>query len=258
MSKRVGWLAVTVFSLALVSAGCRKNEDLTRAIDGGVGRSISSQPAPAAFQWKSLGALQPDNDTLLRQPVSACWLGEHLAVADEHRQRVVVFDAAGVPVRTIGKRGVKEGEFLEISTIRCSEGRAALLVADGGSRRVSFFDAAGRLLYSVPAPVTPQDPVQLGDFILTSSGDWFDSWLGIRANDGPYLSAEDWRKVKLVRAWSPVGDTRGEFGDPVAYSHPTARRVLNRVFLASVRDTVWLLTQGDAVLRGFGADGGSV
>jgi hypothetical protein len=240
---------------AVVLPAFHHDADLDRALSAGADRPITPAFPPAATSWTDLTGAAPGNPELIASPVSLCWRGSTLAVADARDQRVVVFDSLGGVLRTIGGRGVEPGRFTTLSRVRCGPGPAAFLAVDGGPHRVSIFGADGAVRASLPAPPTPQLNLYPGDFALLASGRWFDSWLGATHSTGPYLSEREWRDVRLVRAWNPDGSAHGAFGDPVPYANTVARRVLNRVALDAHRDTLWTLTQGDAVIRGFDAEG---
>jgi hypothetical protein len=259
MSKRraAGYalLCAAVLGLAAWWRPWYRNPDLTRAIDAGVGRRITAAPEPRSWGWSELAALQPGNDSLLKEPLSLCWSGQELVVADGRKQRVRVFDDAGRYLRGIGGRGIKEGQYLQMWSVHCAAGPSRLLVADAGSRRISFYDDEWRLRASAKAPAAPGFDLYLGDFELLPDGRWFDSWLGMGRAIGPYLEDSSWEQVRLVRAWNPSGERHYGFGTPDAYEHTVARRVFNRTYLAAHRDTLWVLTQGNATVRGFDVEG---
>jgi hypothetical protein len=239
--------------IVAVTSGCGENEDLTRAIDGGVGRAVEAPAVePNAHAWTALGEAAAGNDTLLHLPRSMCWDGQELFVAEGGRQRIEVFDADGHPVRSMGSRGSGPGEFRRLSVLRCADGGGALLAADPGAMRVQVLGTDGSFRTNAEAAPTPQGNPFLGDFALAGDGSWYDSWFN--AAVGPYLTGDAWRDVRLVRAWGPAGEARGEFGDPFVYRDPVLRRVFNRVGLALHRDTLWVLSQANAVVRGYASE----
>lgn len=247
-----GFALAVLVTLALA---CSPNEDLTRAIDGGSGRVVSAAlvPRATATDWTDIADMQPGNDTLVRDPTSACWNSDHLIVGDAAVQRILIFDDHGRFIHTVADAGDKAEEFPKNAVVRCSASR--ILVADDALERVSFADTAGHLIGVADAPPTPQKIQVLGDFAVADSGLWFDSWLGARIPLGPYLVGAAWDSVRLVRTWTAGGKLVNQFGKLVPYHNVVARRVLNRTFLLASRDTVWVLTQGDATVHAFRFDG---
>lgn len=254
------WCAVrgaAAVLLALIVA-CAENQDLTRAIRAGVGRDITKARTPVPMSWVDLRVMSAGNDSLVRSAVSLCWLKDALVVADGSTQRLLVFHADGTLLRKIGGRGAEPGEFLLISSVRCSRTGNYMLVADEGSRTVSLFDADGTLRRVVDAPTAPGFTLYLGDFAILPDGTWFDSWLGITRTLGPYLTDEEWVSARLVRYWSEDGRLLRSFGVPDVYNGTVARRVFNRTFLAAHRDTLWVLVQGSASVRAFDLGGNEI
>ena len=233
------------------AAGCGRSEDLSNAIDGGVGRTITESVlgAPQQIAWINLLTAEAGNDVRVPLPRSICWLGANVLVADGATQRVEVFDADGRYVRGFGREGSGPGEFLSLGVVRCSEAGGSVLVVDPGSMRVQFFDSAGIYRGTAATPPTPQGVPSLGEFAVHDDGRWFDSWLG--ASLGPYLADDEWAGVKIVREWSASGDRIREFGRPFTFRDPVLRRVFNKVNFVLHRDTLWTLVQGRAVVRSF-------
>jgi len=236
--------------MLLALTGCREDPDLTRALDAGIGRAITTPPAVGRMDWLDLREAATGNDTLVFWPVSLCWRGAELAVADEAAQRVLVFSELGAYQRSFGGRGVEPGRFLGLGVVRCSEGAASYLAADAENKRVTLHDREGAVLGFAAAPFSPQVNI-LGDFALTSDGRWFDAWLGPSIPFGPYLTDAEWEGVRLVRGWAPDGAKLDSFGMPAVFADPVARRVFNHVSLAFARDTLWVLTRGTASIQGF-------
>lgn len=235
----------------LTAAACGRGDDLSRAIDGGVGRTVTPPALVAtAADWVQAGQ---GSDAVVPIPMSLCWLDSTLVVADAGRQGLEVFDSRGRHRGGFGRRGSGPGEFKQISAVRCSEDGQTILAADAGSRRISFLGPDGAFRGGTDAPSTPQGIPYLGDFVVANDGRWFDSWLGARV--GPYLSDRDWKSVRLVRGWSQAGEALAGFGEPFSYDNPVVRRVFNHVDLALHRDTIWLLSQANAVIQAFDLKG---
>jgi hypothetical protein len=243
--------AARVVAAALVAAACSGDADLTRALEGGAGRALVPAHALARAEWADLRGAFPGNDSLLLKPHTLCWTGARLAVQDQARQRVSVFDGRGRPVLTVP--AVSERPLVEAAGVACAgHGReAALLLADQGAAQVWMVDSAGAVLRRVPAPMSPQGLPLMGETALADDGTWFVSWLGTRSLLGPYLSDSAWKGMPLVERRTGEGALSGRLGTPVEYRHTVARRVLNRVFMSAWRDTLWVLTQGDAAVQGF-------
>jgi hypothetical protein len=248
LGRRAVFLSTVLWGIV----GCGQDKDLSRALDGGVGREIESDPPHVqTTAWRDVSA-PPPQDTVVLYPNSVCWKDGELLVGDMGRQRIHIFDAAGRHLRSVGKQGAGPGEFHRIHSVRCAPGDQGFLVADAGSMRVHFFDGRERFVHSVDAPPTPQGIPFLGEFGIGSRGNWYDSWLS--ASVGPYLSSPEWDGVQLVRRWNGDGSSAGGFGTVFEYEDPTVRRVFNRVFFAFHRDTLWVLSQANAVVRGFADD----
>ncbi len=243
-------------SVLTTSASAQAREDLTRALGAGVGRTITSAPSLDSLPWREVGRNDPSGQGAPRSPRALCWLGDSLVIADGSSQQLMFYTGAGTYVRSIGGRGTAPGLFAGLTIVRCGAGKTALLAADLSTHHVSFFNSAGTFLRVAPTPKVPQIDI-LGEFALASDGSWFDSWLGTDVPFGPYLTDEEWQSTRLIRRYGPDDKPLGEFGAPPIYSDRVARRVLNRVFFAPWRDTLWTLTQGDATIRGFTIAGGS-
>lgn len=240
--------------LAVLAACGGENPDLTRAIGGGAGRRVTPAPAPAPHEWVELGAAHTGNDTLRLWPSSLCMTGDRLLVGDGARRRITTFTPDGRPLSSFGGPGTQPGTFTEITVVRCAPGSRRVAVGDRPLHRVSVFDVDSGFVSGFTAPESPQVRV-LGDLAPRAGGGWYSSWLGSALPLGPYLDAKGWDSVGLVQTVEPDGSVAGQIGVPAAYRDPVARRVLNRTFLAVRRDTVWVLTQGDATLRGIAPDG---
>jgi len=238
----------------LLTVACRANEDLTRALDAGAGRQITQAPKPVAHEWVDVVNAAPGNDSLRLYPRGVCIQDGRVVVADLRRNRLLVLRPDGRPLRSLGSFGAKPGQFLEIASVRCSGEDRTILATDAANQRLSIFDADRGFMRSLPAPVSPQVPV-LGEYATGRGGKWYASWLGAAIPLGPYLSDAEWKSVPLAEIRSPDGKPSRPLGRPTAYQNTVARRVLNRTFLTSRRDTLWVLTEGDATLRGLTDDG---
>jgi hypothetical protein len=71
-----------------------------------------------------------------------------LLVADSRQHTVIVFDSVGRVVRRIGRRGNGPGEFAVLTGIAWKHD--TLVVLDGYSKRLSFFNSNGKLTNTVP------------------------------------------------------------------------------------------------------------
>ena len=246
--------AALALSAALPLAGCGSDADLTRALGAAAGREITAPAPPAAFEWTDLAAAAPGNDTLRFSPISLCMGRDRLVVADYARQRLLDFGPGGDLRGVIGRRGAMPGEFLELWLVRCSAESETVIAGDAAGVRLSFFGGGPAPRKTLDAPSTPQLPL-LGDYAPLRAGRWASSWLGSDIPIGPYLSDADWREVRLLEVRDSAGAALRGLGAPAPYASTVARRVLNRTFLEPGRDTVWVLTQGDATVRGFDAGG---
>jgi hypothetical protein len=237
-------------------AACGKDGDLSSALDGGIGRSVTEPAAsPRPIAWTDVLTAVEGNDTLVPLPRSLCWSGPEILVADGARQRIEAFDAGGRHLRGFGREGSGPGEFRRLDVVRCSRDGESVLAVDPAKMRVQFFGRDGYYRGAAPAPPTPQGVPYLGEFALHDDGRWFDSWLG--AILGPYFTSDEWKRVKVVRSWAADGAAQGEFGKPFPFQDPVLHRVFNKVYLTLHRDTLWALSQGPAVIRSFALGGGS-
>jgi len=87
-----------------------------------------------------------------------------IAVADGSQQTIQYFDATGRYLLSVGGRGGEEGQFHALGWI--GRGAADTLVAyDFVARRLTLFDARGKLVRS--APLVPADPQALAEPLAT-------------------------------------------------------------------------------------------
>jgi hypothetical protein len=88
------------------------------------------------------------DEVALRSPGGMLWDGEHLFVSDRGSGSVLVVDADGRLVRTLGRAGAGPGEFRRPEGLWAVDGE--LVVLDGGNGRLSRWDVEeGRLLEEV-------------------------------------------------------------------------------------------------------------
>ncbi len=245
-----------LFSAALLLAACRSvDSDLTLAIKAEVGRTARpSAEKPRPFDWVELGLAHAGNDTLRLAPASLCMNTDRLYVGDAPRRRVVEFTLAGEPRGSFGGTGTSEGAIVEVTLVRCAAGSDRVAVGDRPLHRISVFHPDSGLVHSFAAPETPQIRV-LSDIVPRADGAWYASWLGSALPFGAYLEGAAWDSARLVQLLAPDGVLTAEAARPRGYRDPVARRVLNRTFMAVRRDSLWVLTQGDATLRAFSPSG---
>lgn len=243
--------------LAAALVGCRDNTDLSRAIAGpGHRRVTPRRVAPDSVVWRVLDEASGGNDSLVSAPISMCWRGDSLVVADATRQRLFLFDAHGRFGRELTLQPTTSARFVQLALVRCAQpgSTTAFLVVDSGLDQVLLLDNAGNVKLKAKAPHAPQLET-IGDFAIGDGGRWFDSWLGSPLSIGPYLSDQDWNTNRLIRSWRVDGSAGLSFGSTVSYENTVARRVFNRVYMTIHRDTLWLLRQGDAAIVAFDAAG---
>ena len=124
-------------------------------------------------------------------------------VPDFYRNRVVVFDAGGRLLRTLGRRGSGPGEFQAIRTVQVIRGDS-LLVYDGGLGRISVFArGSDREAYVVTlreAPPWALERTRAGDAYLARYEPMFQF--------GP--GAVPGARVDRIRALNMDGSRRGD------------------------------------------------
>ena len=244
--------------VAVLAAGCSESApdtDLDRAIDAGVGRSVSAPRwASRDIAWTDV-AVVPENADLLHVPRALCWLGADLLVADGGDEAVRSFDDAGAHLWSIGGVGEGPGEFRAVRGLACAPSGQAFAAADMVGGRLTFFDSKGSFVDATPLPPVPAGWPHFGEVVLADDGTWFDSWINERL--GPALDDEAWREESLIRKWAPDGTALGAFGTPREFENPVLRRVFNHVDAVVERDTLWVLLKGSAEVRPFSLDGTS-
>jgi hypothetical protein len=72
-------------------------------------------------------------------------------VVPNNQSEIRWYDSTGVHVRTVGRKGQGPGDFGQLMSVYPIEGDT-ILATDGGLRRVSVFDPAGRFVRSYAAP----------------------------------------------------------------------------------------------------------
>lgn len=70
---------------------------------------------------------------------------ENLYIADDLAHRISVFDSNGRPMRTLGKRGTREGEVAWVDAV-AFDSKGLLYVADTGNGRVQVWTQEGKFL----------------------------------------------------------------------------------------------------------------
>lgn len=90
---------------------------------------------------------EPIKDAQMARPVAAASAGDRLYVVDEKKSALLVYDADGKFVRSIGGAGEKDGQFDEPRGV--AVGPAGMVyVADTGHSRIQIFDRDGGFLYA--------------------------------------------------------------------------------------------------------------
>jgi hypothetical protein len=86
-----------------------------------------------------------------------------IVVANSGSRELRFFDAAGAHVRSVGREGQGPGEFQSLTLVGAFAGDS-LLAWDPGQRRLSVFDASGRLArtVAVPSAFGPTPPLTAG------------------------------------------------------------------------------------------------
>ncbi len=103
--------------------------------------------APAARAYDSIRFLAPISGKELARPAAAASSGERLYVADVKKNALVIYDAAGNPIKSVGSEGGKPGQFREPSGVAVGP-TGKVYVADKGNDRIQIFDAAGNFVYA--------------------------------------------------------------------------------------------------------------
>ncbi|MEZ4414285.1 MAG: hypothetical protein R3E10_00875 [Gemmatimonadota bacterium] len=258
MHKLGRFLTLSSLVLSLVACGARAGRDLDRAVLLDGRRSLSSAVPAEPLAWLDLRSPQfAGRDSLVLIPNGACFLGDKLLVSDGGTERIDWFDPEGRHLRSLGRDGEGPGEFRRLEMVRCRDDGSGFMAVDSEEWRIQFFDADGTYRDVVAAPPIPQGIPYVGEFALARDGRFVDSWFS--ASLGPYLKDSDaWEGVALVRIWDPQGQQLGSLGEPTPYEDVVLRRVFNHVNADFVADTLWVLTEADATIRGYDHTGAEI
>jgi hypothetical protein len=254
--ERIPWLSCLLLTWSFVACGggSQPSRDLGRALDGGIGRALTSPTwTPEQLSLLDVRHAFPENDALLHQPRGMCWLGSVLLVADRGDMAIRRFDARAVHLGSMGREGEGPGEFRSLWGLTCAPDGRRFAVTDPVLARVSFFDANGQFLYSTQTPDTPGGWPFVGEITIGRDGLWYATWL--HRMIGPVLRPEEWEGVRLIRGWTESGDQIAEFGEPLEYENSAMQQALNEPDLAIHSDTLWLLIKGSAMVQPFSTDG---
>ena len=240
--------------LTHLTTACSGSGDLQAAVTADGTRRITAPTTRIEpWTWQEI-VLSVDSGHGSAQPVSSCWLGDNLIVADGASAQLSGYSNSGDRVSHFRITGTLAGKFRSLAAVRCAWNGAHLLVVDETSTKISFFDSSGNWINTVKAPRAPNTGLFIaGEYAISSDSTWFDSWLSGRL--GPYLEDDTWSQVYLVRSWNNNGERIREFGAPSKYQDKTLRRVFNAVDFAMARDTLWVLQRANARLQGFRLDG---
>lgn len=135
--------------------------------------------------------------------------GGRLYVVDGANHRVVVSDASGRFLFTIGRRGSAPGELRDPVGI-ATDAKGRVYVADKGNGRVQVFDAAGVLQRVIPV-VDASGPVRPIGVVASEGGER----IYVTGNVNHNVMVFD-RDGKLLREWGGEGVTAGQFRYPAS------------------------------------------
>jgi len=126
--------------------------------------------------------------------------GGALALLDRDRDRVLVFDFSGKPIRVMDALGSAPGSFRGLGGIAFTP-RGELVTAERGNARIQVFDAGGRVARSWPVAVGP------GSGVLATAVDG-DGRIALadETTGGLWLWAPDGTPIG---SWSGLGHPRG-------------------------------------------------
>jgi DNA-binding beta-propeller fold protein YncE len=126
--------------------------------------------------------------------------GGALALLDHDRDRVLVFDFSGKPVRVMDALGSALGSFRGVRGLAFTP-RGELVTAERGNARIQIFDAGGRVARSWAVPVGPGS----GALALSVDGDGRVA-LADETTGGLWLWAPDGTPIG---SWRGLGHPRG-------------------------------------------------
>lgn len=150
--------------------------------------------------------------------IACCAPRESLYVVDSHAHRLVVFDAAGHVIQTIGTRGGGPGEFNFPTHVACRDD--ALLVADSGNFRVQLLDLDGTWKRSIG-----QKGDAAGDLSLPK-GVTFDTDGHIYVVDAHFENVQIFDgRGRLLMAFGQEGSGLGEFSLPAGIAIDGLNRI---------------------------------
>ncbi|MFI5363362.1 MAG: 6-bladed beta-propeller [Elusimicrobiota bacterium] len=89
----------------------------------------------------------PISGSELVRPVAAVSSGERLYVVDGKKSDLILYDAAGKLIKTVGSEGEKPGQFSEPRGVAIGP-TGTVYVADTGNNRVEMFDADGNFIHA--------------------------------------------------------------------------------------------------------------
>jgi DNA-binding beta-propeller fold protein YncE len=101
--------------------------------------------AGRAHAWENIRFLDPIKVPKMQQPVAAASSGERLYVIDRKASSLLVLDADGKLVASIGGPGSKPGQFKQPHGVALGPD-GDVYVADTGNNRVQIFDGAGKFI----------------------------------------------------------------------------------------------------------------
>jgi DNA-binding beta-propeller fold protein YncE/tetratricopeptide (TPR) repeat protein len=101
----------------------------------------------AARAYDAIKFLDPIKGDELGRPVAAASAGARFYVADEKKNALIVYDASGKLVKSVGSEGSKDGQFSEPGGVAVGP-TGKVYVADTGNNRVEIFDADGGFIYA--------------------------------------------------------------------------------------------------------------
>ncbi|HBS28447.1 MAG TPA: hypothetical protein DEB06_03120 [Phycisphaerales bacterium] len=142
------------------------------------------------------------------KPEGACLLKSgHIAVADTHYNRVVIFTQAGEVVRMFGTLGREPGQFIYPVKVVEDAAGSLFVLEYGGNDRVQKFTAEGKFLASFGASGTEPGAFQRAAGLL-----WRDGTI--------YVADADNHRVQVFTDDGKLIGPLGEPGKPLALDFP--------------------------------------